>query len=724
MAFTLDQNVQGAAAFGESATPTASAGLSVAGGLLGLLDNFARAELASDKAIAVAARANAPTQTEEDRAAFKSLILKARQEITGGKTKEQAAADYALDLANLGLDATQQAVATQVFGEDVFSIPVQTVNRQDTITALFNSLGEPTRLGLMAVEKKKAALEGKAISDDAAYSLAVGNYATQTAQSQAGIVAGNTDWQSGYVNNMQTLDKFSEAMYSAIEVEVSGKNFNIENTARMYATFQMLKTQVAFSEPSGTVAKEQWQQMKTKIDGIDNLFVLLKDYDKDFVADKTAALAANIALNLAEDNPLVLLAFNDADTLAGIAADNAAIITKELTESKGRLDNVVSYDTLDFDPVVLRLMGLEDTTAAGAGTTASNLASDPSIFPTALREQYAPALADQKEAVAELGSTTAVLSSCFEGIVDTPAGLNVWATSIAKCSFILSELKAPSTTNLDALFSPKNIKNLNLLQVKGGQEAETATLLRSQMAAALGNTARKYSIAALGETNAVPGLKIDSVNLSFVLDKNSELQPINAVAELYYGGNFEALWKDGPLAFEKLKNALAETGRITPDSPEYASFLEGTKSINPARPESVLWRGLAPLYSSYSGILPRLKQLKDFGKALDVDTGIDQILKVDRVAIDEAVAGAVAPRIGNTEAFGLIEEGETFRDTEGKLRTRPVTPKGTRENPLVINWVDLNNVEANEKLFSGIGDGVYFLDPSGTPRRKPPRRAN
>jgi len=722
MAFTLDQNVQGAAAFTEPTAPTSSAGLSVAGGLLGLLDTFARAELASDKAIAVAARANAPTQTEKDNAAFKDIILKAKQEITAGKPKDQAAADYALDLSNLGLDATQQAVATQVFGEDVFAIPVETINRQDTVTALFNSLGEPTRLGLMAVEQKKAASEGNAISDDEAYNLAVVNYAAQTAQSQAGIVAGNADWQSGYVNNIQTLDKFSEAMYSAIEVEVSGKNFSIENTARMYATFQQLKTQAAFSEPSGTVAQEQWQQMKTKIDGIDNLFTLLKDYDKNFVADKTAALAANIALNLSKDNPLVLLAFNDADTLASIAADNAGNITRALTESKGRLDNVVSYDTLDFDPVVLRLMGLEDTTTAGAGPTASNLASDPSIFPTELREKYAPALANQKEAVAELGSTNAVLSSCFEGIVDTPAGLNVWATSIAKCSFILSELKAPSTTNLDALFSPKNIKNLNLLQVKGGQEAETATLLRSQMAAALGNTARKYSIAALGETKAVPGLKIDPVNLSFVLDKNSELQPINAVAELYYGGNFEALWKDGPLAFEKLKNTLAETGRITPDSPAYAAFLEGTKSINPARPESVLWRGLAPLYSSYSGILPRLKQLKDFGKALDVDTGIDQILKVDKVAIDEAVAGVVAPRIGNTEALGLIEEGETFQDTDGKLRTKPVT--GTRENPLVINWVDLNNVEANEELFSGIGDGVYFIDPNGTPRRKPPRRAN
>ena len=79
MAFTVEQNVQGAAAFTQPIKPTESAGLNIAGSLLGGLDTFARAEQARERALAAQVRANAPTQTERDRVEFSDLSLNLSQ---------------------------------------------------------------------------------------------------------------------------------------------------------------------------------------------------------------------------------------------------------------------------------------------------------------------------------------------------------------------------------------------------------------------------------------------------------------------------------------------------------------------------------------------------------------------------------------------------------------------------------------------------------------------
>ena len=55
MAFTLEQNVQGAAAYQQAIAPTSNTGLSLAGNLLEGLDTFARSQVRQEQAQAQAA---------------------------------------------------------------------------------------------------------------------------------------------------------------------------------------------------------------------------------------------------------------------------------------------------------------------------------------------------------------------------------------------------------------------------------------------------------------------------------------------------------------------------------------------------------------------------------------------------------------------------------------------------------------------------------------------
>jgi len=84
MAFTLDQNVQGAAAYQRSIEPTSSTGLALAGNFLEGLDTFARSQARQEQAEAQAAKAARGTQTDRDRQEFGDLLNSARQDLNAG----------------------------------------------------------------------------------------------------------------------------------------------------------------------------------------------------------------------------------------------------------------------------------------------------------------------------------------------------------------------------------------------------------------------------------------------------------------------------------------------------------------------------------------------------------------------------------------------------------------------------------------------------------------
>lgn len=103
MAFTLDQNVSGAAAAPQPVQNMS--GTSIAASALGgLLDAGARqAKLRAG---------SGPTQNERDDAAFSANILKVKEDKAAGLSADQLASKYGTIFANLSLNEQQRAVLT------------------------------------------------------------------------------------------------------------------------------------------------------------------------------------------------------------------------------------------------------------------------------------------------------------------------------------------------------------------------------------------------------------------------------------------------------------------------------------------------------------------------------------------------------------------------------------------------------------------------------------
>ena len=707
MAFTLDQNVQGAGAFEQPIQAPASTGLALAGNLLDGLDTFARGQLAQDRAMATAARANLPTQTERDRAAFANIIQSAQQDISGGMARDQAAANYAVDLANLGLNDEQTAVASRVFGQGVFTVPVQPVSAQDTATTLFNNQGEGTRLGLINIALKEAEANGETITYEQATTRAVGSLASNVAQAQAAVVAGNLNYSSGFAGNMETLERFGSTLSAALDIEISGGNFRVEEIVAYAASFAQLRSQPAFMRPAGDMNAELWGQMETKIASIDRMFETITNYDQKVASTKATAYAANIALNLSEKNPIAILAMKSPEFMVQIAAQIAPKLAIEMADSGNVLNNVVGFSDLNFDPAITALAGSE-------GTTAGQLAAAPEIFPTELTD----ASRDIEGNEAEVAKNLTIQSSLLKDILSDPAEVladpnakEAWASVISNMSnlLMLRGLETNSTTGLDSLFAPSNLRILRDLEGMGGKDAETATILKAQMTAALQKNAANYAVNALGRIKSIPQITIDPDTLSFELSTAPEYQFIQGVVNQYYGGDFNALWKEGPTAFNKLQNRLAATGQITQDSPEYESFLAATKGINPSEPESLIWRSLSTQYSKVSSISTRLRQLRSFERALNVDSGIADILDDTSDALRDSTVEA------------RIARGEIVTTNLPPAETTPVslppsswTGSGTEEDPIVFT----EQTGMTYEMFQAVPAEAYYVDPTGLKSQK------
>jgi hypothetical protein len=686
MAFTLEQNVQGAAAYERAINPTSSTGLALAGNLLEGLDSFARSQVRQDQAEAAAARASLGTQTDRDRRAFGDLLNSARQDLSSGQDPDVVAATYAPQFASLGLNSNQEAVLSNTFGDDIFSVPVQPADVADMGTTLFNDQPESVQLGLIALELQRAEQNGENIDTETATSRAVGTLMTTTAQSQASLQAGNLDYAQGFQGNMQTLDRLGEAVSAALSVEVSGGNFNLQDLARLRAGYDMLRTQRAFMQPSGTLNAELWGQMNTKLESIENLFTAIEDYDEKDATARATALMANLALNVSQDNPMGILAMNSPEMMETIAARIAPDFAQELSTDGSLLDNVVSYRDLDFDPSIVQLMGFDVEDA----DTPAVLQTPETVFPTNLVESHASTVNDPAaltQAVGQLRQLTEGMSSTPDQVLATPEAREAWTSSVANMAYLLSEAPNPSTRNLDSLFSNQNLTILRRMESEGGDAAEQATMLRQQMAQALRTSSNKYAITALGQIQQLPAVSINPETLTIELNNAQEYQGIQAVADLYYGGDFTRLWREGPSAWINLRNRLARSGAITPDSPEYERFLASTAAINPSQPESVIWRGLGNRYSQFSGVTERLQKFRQYEQNLNLDTGLQIILDNASVAIE---------RSGTPE-------GIQARIDAGEIVTTPLSPA---ETPVSVNTLEEVNALPVGALFINPADGT------------------
>ena len=383
-------------------------------------------------------------------------------------------------------------------------------------------------------------------------------------------------------------------------------------------------------------------------------------------------------MNLSEENPIAILAMKSTDFMESIAARIAPNLAKEMADSNSTLNNVVGFSDLNFDPAVTALAGSE-------GTTTGQLAAAPDLFPTGLTDAYSDIEGNTEEVARNLTTQSSLLKDILSDpaeVLADPNAKEAWASVISNMSnlLMLRGLETNSTTGLDSLFAPSNLRILRDLEGMGGKDAETATILKAQMTAALQKNAANYAVNALGRIKSIPQITIDPETLSFELSTAPEYQFIQGVVNQYYGGDFNALWKEGPTAFNKLQNRLAATGQITPDSPEYESFLAATKGINPSEPESLIWRSLSTQYSKVSSISTRLRQLRSFERALNVDSGIGEIVTT------------------------------TLPPAEVTQNTGP----GTEEDPIVFT----EQTGMTYEMYQAVPAGAYYVDPTGLKSQK------
>lgn len=654
MAFTLEQNVQGAAAYERAINPTSSTGLALAGNLLEGLDSFARSQVRQDQAEATAARASLGTQTDRDRQLFDDLLNSARQDLTSGQDPDTVAATYAPQFASLGLNSNQESVLAQIFGEDIFAVPVQPADVADMGTTLFNDQPESVQLGLVALEIQRAEQNGENIDTETATSRAVGTLMTTTAQSQASLQAGNIDWGQGFQGNMQTLDRLGEAVSAALSVEVSGGNFNLQDLARLRAGYDMLRTQRAFMQPSGTLNAELWGQMNTKLESIENLFTAIEDYDEKDATARATALMANLALNVSQDNPMGILAMNSPEMMETIAARIAPDFAQELATNGSLLDNVVSFRDLDFDPSIVQLMGFDVEDA----DTPAVLQTPETVFPNNLDEAHAETLDNPntlRRALSQLTTLNGEMASAPDQVLSTPEAREAWASNIANTSYLLSNIEQPSGANLDALLSNQNLTILRRMEAEGGEAAEQATILRQQMGQALRASSRRYATVGLGIIEKVDAVSVNPETLTIELDRSEEAARISQLVDRYYGGDFSRLLREGPSAWENLRKRLvspenipritvyrneATVGMAGLQGPtyneEYEQFLQDTRYISPYSSDGLLWQRIISKSEDIAAVEERLQDFRRFESNLNLDTGLQSIIDSASRAIDEA----------------------------------------------------------------------------------------
>ena len=652
MPFTLDQNVSGAAAAPQPVQQISNTSIAagVLGGLLDVGASFARAQTAAPKA----------TQSDRDRVAFGSLLTKVKQRQAAGESLDAIAEDLAPSFDTLGLNDEEKSVVTNLFGEDIFFVPKQAPSLADIKVDQFTQNSPAFQAGYVQQEIEKAKANGESISNEVAAQRAIETYSAFQVAANAGTLQGNIDWNTGYDQNIKTLDSFTATVGAALRVEQAGGNFDLKSLQQMRDAFVLLKSQPAFQKPAGQEAQERWEIMKGRLDAIDATFTALQDYDMKGATEAATTFMAQIALKDGS-SPLAALAFKDPAVMAQIAASATADLKEAIASDY--TPETVDYKALNPDPVVLELMGVAPSGAAlsGDGTTPTVPPLDV-IFPPEVADAFTERNLVRR--AKSMSYHSGVISSMPKSGLTTPEAVNAYASSVTSLSYALTQNEQQSTRYMDSLFSNANLNSLAALEAAGGESGRIAANLRAQMGAALQHNQALVGRIAAGKTQTIPNIGIDSEKGTFTLldSTDPQMQKIAAVVSRYYGGDFEALWKEGASARTLLKNRLASAGEIEFDRQSMIDFDAATEILN-----SSLWKGMAAKYSTVAGIPARLKFFKDQAKKLKVDigTGPSEPTSVTEETSETGVPSGTkeSPLLPqNAEAFDLVSEGEYYID--------------------------------------------------------------
>ena len=675
MAFTIEQNLQGAGAYEPAQSPSQGQlplGLALSGVAATLTDSFVRTN----------ARSSGITQNDRDDAIFSKLTSEAKSDIAAGMSLDDAAQKYSVPFANLSVNDEQKAVLTNIFkGEDIFYTPAQPMKPQDVALEAWNRVDVDLRLARTNKEVADAARNGEKINFEEGQNRAINIYIKTVAQSQASVVAGNQNFGVGFEGNIKTLDGISDAVQQVLSVERRGGNFDIGEVQQLYTTYQQLSSQPAFSEPVGGTFANQWSMMKRRKENIENLFTTLEDYDLKAATQQATALMAGVALS-DSDNAMLPLAVKSPDMMTDIAAKIQGDISTIMADYAKAPKTI--FSDLNIDPEVLELMSNGFT-----GTEKDILPPDDTAFPQAVSETHKdiiPVGTEQpsEDFSARVLANQKVINAYPIEIVDTPEGVDAYASDITEQSFLLSKVNSPSGPLLDTLFSDKNIKTLKRLEAKGGKDAEIANTLRAFMGTALKKSSAEYKKRALGLVANIPNVTMDMNTGEWNLENNPFGAKVNAFASRFGTIDGKALFTVPELlamggnARAIVQSKLIAAGKVPRITPSFFNNNQSRAGVSDDAPTAFKefwamseilktpeWLRTTGQFEIAKGIPERTKQLKGYYnliKVFNIDDVQTETLPSEPPAEVEVTQGTKEDPwvIANEEAYTMVPVGAHY----------------------------------------------------------------
>ena len=675
MAFTIEQNLQGAGAYEPAQSPSQGQlplGLALSGVAATLTDSFVRTN----------ARSSGITQNDRDDAIFSKLTSEAKSDIAAGMSLDDAAQKYSVPFANLSVNDEQKAVLTNIFkGEDIFYTPAQPMKPQDVALEAWNRVDVDLRLARTNKEVADAARNGEKINFEEGQNRAINIYIKTVAQSQASVVAGNQNFGVGFEGNIKTLDGISDAVQQVLSVERRGGNFDIGEVQQLYTTYQQLSSQPAFSEPVGGTFANQWSMMKRRKENIENLFTTLEDYDLKAATQQATALMAGVALS-DSDNAMLPLAVKSPDMMTDIAVKIQGDISTIMADYAKAPKTI--FSDLNIDPEVLELMSNGFT-----GTEKDILPPDDTAFPQAVSETHKdiiPVGTEQpsEDFSARVLANQKVINAYPIEIVDTPEGVDAYASDITEQSFLLSKVNSPSGPLLDTLFSDKNIKTLKRLEAKGGKDAEIANTLRAFMGTALKKSSAEYKKRALGLVANIPNVTMDMNTGEWNLENNPFGAKVNAFASRFGTIDGKALFTVPELlamggnARAIVQSKLIAAGKVPRITPSFFNNNQSRAGVSDDAPTAFKefwamseilktpeWLRTTGQFEIAKGIPERTKQLKGYYnliKVFNIDDVQTETLPSEPPAEVEVTQGTKEDPwvIANEEAYTMVPVGAHY----------------------------------------------------------------
>ena len=600
MAFTPQQDVSGAAAFEQSVkAPSPLAALSSIGQNLFQINDIKQREgAAADKAAATAAA----------KTVFSTTMKQIDYDInTTGLSPDAIAEKYGSSLAEMDLNENQEALVSQKLGRNIFSNPP---SPQDLAVTSFTAQEIVLQQGQIAIEMNNAKAAGKPITEAQATQLAIANHALGTQASAIAAAQGAMDFTAGFEGNIKTIRNFKDAVLQGLSVETGGQDLDLETLRRLQDGFLVMKAQKGFSEPTDAAGKELFKQMQTEFATIDTLFTKLVDYDAKNVDARTKQMVAQIVLAGGEDSELAQLALENPQFLSKLQNLSTTNLVDQIKAVKDLPRK--TYADLNFSSDVLALMGLDAETPL---TVEQAFPAMEETYKDYTDKQFLSSIAIEEKSAMIAGG---------DGLA-TKEGRDAYSTSISTRSYMIANMKSPSTKSFNNLFNDATFKDLATLEGQGAEGAKTANILRNQMKTALDAQEASYSILTLGKINAINGLGFDKATGEFTITSpDDEFQDIEAVAGMYFDGDINELLKKGSTA----NIVLARNERAPIKNSFYSRFLKrfggerDTSNDLEVTREALkvltgpTFRNLRAEYATVSDFPAMTRKFKDVGKKL------------------------------------------------------------------------------------------------------------